>query len=41
MRWLDGIADSMDMNLGNPWEMVNIKADVVIIVLYLTMLGLS
>ena len=22
MRWLDGITDTMDMNLGNPWEMV-------------------
>ena len=22
MRWLDGIADSMDMGLGNVWEMV-------------------
>ena len=22
MRWLDGMADAMDMNLGKLWEMV-------------------
>ena len=22
MRWLGGISDAMDMNLGKPWEMV-------------------
>ena len=24
VRWLEGITDSMDVNLGKPWEMVRI-----------------
>ena len=25
MRWLDGISDPMDMNLGKVWEMVRVR----------------
>ena len=25
MRWLDGIIDSVDVNLGEPWEMVRVR----------------